>query len=71
VDRGDDDVESGEEVLVPVDGPVGLDVQLGAVEQRHAGGAGQLVQPLALLEGLLVETGDIEVVAGDGLAAYS
>jgi len=32
----DDDVEAGEEVRVPVEGAIGLDVELGAVQQGDA-----------------------------------
>lgn len=53
VDAGDHDVEPGEDVGLPVEGPVWLDVELGATEQRQAGGAFQLPNAVALCERLL------------------
>ena len=51
---GNDDVEAGEEVLGPVEGAIGLDVELGAVEQGDSRRAFESANLLSLFEGLLV-----------------
>ena len=53
VHRSDQDVEAGEEVVVPVEGAVGGDVEFGAVQQLDAETARQLGQLAALLERLV------------------
>jgi hypothetical protein len=74
VDGGDEQVETGEELVVPVQGAVGLDVQLRAVEEDHPAGCLQRPQPDPLLERLAFGHalhGEEGGVVGDGAVAVA
>src|SRR5208337_272135 len=53
VHRSNQDVKAGEEVVIPVQGAVGGDVEFGAVQQLDTVTARQLGQLAALLERLV------------------